>query len=128
MVRCNAVLCFSSLVSMVAIATKVHASCFHDRHLSHERDFNKTGCALIESMQGDARWCGDAMAKSSQDTPGSTCRTTVTLPREDHELLERLAEVKHVSLAWMIRDAIRTYLDQQTPLFAPTAHHQPGAS
>jgi predicted transcriptional regulator len=68
------------------------------------------------------------MAKSSQDASGSTCRTTVTIPREDHELLERLAEVKHVSLAWVIRDAIRSYLDQQTPLFASTAHHHPGAS
>jgi hypothetical protein len=50
-----------------------------------------------------------------------SCRTTVTLPREHHELLLRLAEAKHVSLAWMIREAVREYLDQQTPLFSSTA-------
>jgi hypothetical protein len=50
-----------------------------------------------------------------------SCRTTVTLPREHHELLLRLAETKHVSLAWMIREAVREYLDQQTPLFSSTA-------
>ena len=46
-----------------------------------------------------------------------SCRTTVTIPRADHELLVNLADSKHVSVSWMIREAIRTYLDQQTPLF-----------
>jgi predicted transcriptional regulator len=46
-----------------------------------------------------------------------SCRTTVTIPRDHHDFLVRLAESKHVSLAWMIREAIRAYLDQQTPLF-----------
>ncbi len=66
------------------------------------------------------------MTRSSQDTSGSTCRTTVTISREDYDLLMRLAETKHVSLSWVIRDAVRTYLDQQTPLFASaTAHLYP---
>ena len=47
----------------------------------------------------------------------ASCRTTVTIPRADHELLVNLADSKHVSVSWMIREAIRTYLDQQTPLF-----------
>ncbi len=51
-----------------------------------------------------------------------SCRTTITIPREHHDFLVRLAENKHVSLAWMIREAIRVYLDQQTPLFGSTAH------
>lgn len=48
----------------------------------------------------------------------ASCRTTVTIPRPDHELLVTLADRKHVSVSWMIREAIRTYLDQQTPLFS----------
>ena len=68
------------------------------------------------------------MARSPKDTSGSTCRTTITIPREDHDLLERLAETKHVSLAWVIRDAIRSYLEQQTPLFAAAANHHPSGT
>jgi len=52
------------------------------------------------------------------DEGASSCRTTITIPREDHDLLISLAESKHVSLAWVIREAIRTYLDQHTPLFS----------
>lgn len=51
-------------------------------------------------------------------TEDASCRTTVTIPRNDHELLVNLADSKHVSVSWMIREAIRTYLDQQTPLFS----------
>lgn len=58
------------------------------------------------------------MAVSTSEEVGS-CRTTITLSKNDHELLLSLADSKHVSLAWMIRDAIRSYLDQQTPLFSP---------
>ena len=54
----------------------------------------------------------------------ASCRTTVTISRNDHELLLNLAESKHVSLAWMIREAIRTYLDQQTPLFRHTGERK----
>lgn len=57
------------------------------------------------------------MKSGQNDEAGKTSRTTITIPESDHALLVRLAENKHVSLAWVIRDAIRTYLDQQTPLF-----------
>jgi len=57
------------------------------------------------------------MSPSASEEVGS-CRTTITLSKNDHELLLTLADSKHVSLAWMIREAIRTYLDQQTPLFS----------
>jgi len=69
-------------------------------------------------MHADAN--KDAMNQTFSEESES-CRTTVTIPREHHDLLMRLAESKHVSLAWMIREAIRTYLDQQTPLFSSTA-------
>ena len=47
----------------------------------------------------------------------NTVRTTVTLPKEDHQELERIAEQKKVSLAWVVRDAVEQYLAQQAPLF-----------
>lgn len=65
------------------------------------------------------------MAKRTNEAAGNSCRTTVTIPKEDHAQLLRLAEAKHVSLGWMIRDAIRVYLDQQVPLFS--AANRPGS-
>jgi predicted transcriptional regulator len=58
------------------------------------------------------------MQTGAPENGAVSCRTTVTLSRNDHELLASLAEKRRVSLAWMIRDAVRTYLDQQTPLFS----------
>lgn len=57
------------------------------------------------------------MAKRAEET-GDTCRTTVTIPKVDHAQLMELAESKHVSFGWMVREAIRVYLDQQMPLFS----------
>lgn len=62
------------------------------------------------------------MRSALSDETGKTSRTTITIPESDHALLIRLAENKHVSLAWVIRDAIRTYLDQQTPLFPASSN------
>jgi predicted transcriptional regulator len=58
------------------------------------------------------------MQPDAPEDAAVSCRTTVTLSRNDHELLANLAEKRRVSLAWMIREAVRTYLDQQTPLFS----------
>lgn len=44
-------------------------------------------------------------------------RTSVSLPRDLHETLERLAKGKKVSIAWVIRDAAEKYVGEQWPLF-----------
>lgn len=44
-------------------------------------------------------------------------RISVTVPAADHHELERMAEVRRVSLAWVVRDAITQYLAAQEPLF-----------
>ena len=44
-------------------------------------------------------------------------RTTVTLPSEDYHELERLAEQKKVSVAWVVRAAVEKYLNAEIPLF-----------
>jgi predicted transcriptional regulator len=40
-------------------------------------------------------------------------RVTVSLPQSDKTKLERIAEKKRVSLAWVVRDAITEYLERQ---------------
>lgn len=45
-----------------------------------------------------------------------TVRTSVSLPPDLHETLERMAKGKKVSVAWVIRDAAEKYVNAQWPL------------
>ncbi len=49
--------------------------------------------------------------------PPST-RASVSFPVETYKELERLAEAKKVSLAWVVREAAEKYVADQWPLFA----------
>lgn len=49
-------------------------------------------------------------------TEAEASRLSVTIPAEDYEDLKRTATQKRVSLAWVVRDAIHTYLRDQAPL------------
>lgn len=44
-------------------------------------------------------------------------RASVSFPPELYGTLERLAEQKKVSLAWVVRDAAEKYVGDQWPLF-----------
>lgn len=52
----------------------------------------------------------------TQQTEKKTIRTTVSIPAEDHAELERIAEDKKVSVAWVVREAIDRYLTTEFPL------------
>lgn len=45
-----------------------------------------------------------------------TVRASVSLPEDQYSELERIALNQRVSLAWVVRDAVRTYLIQRSPL------------
>ena len=44
-------------------------------------------------------------------------RASVTFPAELYAELERLAQQKKVSVAWVVRDAAEKYIAEQYPLF-----------
>lgn len=46
-----------------------------------------------------------------------TVRATISLPADQHDELQRIADDKRVSLAWVVRDAVERYLAAQHPLF-----------
>lgn len=95
---------------------KGYAAVFHG-NVSDSRTFADSSVdKCTDVMHSDAE--EGSMNQSASEDVATSCRTTITLSRTDHELLASLAESRHVSLAWMIREAIRTYLDQQTPLFS----------
>lgn len=51
------------------------------------------------------------MKNRRQPTQGEAVeRLSISVPKEDKKALERIAEEKRVSLAWVIRDAVTQYL------------------
>ena len=45
-----------------------------------------------------------------------TVRASVSFPREIHETLEKIAQEKKVSLAWVVREATERYIADRWPL------------
>lgn len=47
-----------------------------------------------------------------------TTRASISFPNDLYETLERIAEEKKVSVAWVVRDAAEKYVNDQWPLLA----------
>lgn len=45
-------------------------------------------------------------------------RASITFPANLYSELERIAEEKKVSVAWVVRDAVEKYVEAQYPLFS----------
>jgi metal-responsive CopG/Arc/MetJ family transcriptional regulator len=45
-----------------------------------------------------------------------TVRASVSFPEDQYSELERIAQEQRVSLAWVVREAVRTYLLQREPV------------
>lgn len=57
-----------------------------------------------------------ATAKHHPLAKGGT-RASVTFPTNIYAELERIAENKKVSVAWVVRDAVQKYVEDRYPLF-----------
>ena len=58
-----------------------------------------------------------ATTRRSSQADADTERVSITFPRPHYSELQRIAEGKRVSVAWVVRDAVREYLAAQMPLF-----------
>lgn len=52
--------------------------------------------------------------KPSRSQPKETVRASISFNSEDYEELERLAAEKKVSLAWVVREAVSLYIQDDT--------------
>jgi metal-responsive CopG/Arc/MetJ family transcriptional regulator len=59
-----------------------------------------------------------AMSKDDSKSERNGTRITVTIPPDHYELVCRMAKLKKVSNAWVIRDAVEKYIEADAPLFA----------
>lgn len=48
--------------------------------------------------------------------PERTVRASISFPEDQYQILEQIAAVNKVSLAWVVRDAIDGYLKSKWPL------------
>lgn len=54
---------------------------------------------------------------SSYTSPAErTIRASVSFPEDQYEELERIAQSQRVSLAWVVREAVQSYLVARWPL------------
>lgn len=63
------------------------------------------------------KWCTVVSAEMPELTESEkTVRVSITIPAEDYADIKKTAEGKRVSIAWVVRDALRGYLKDQAPL------------
>jgi hypothetical protein len=54
----------------------------------------------------------------------ASTRVSVSIPNEPYGVLQKIAAGKKVSIAWVVRDAVEKYIEDQAPLFKAT---EPGS-
>ena len=52
----------------------------------------------------------------------STVRASISFPKNQYAELARIAQQQRVSLAWVVRDAVQTYLATRWPLLEKLEH------
>ena len=55
--------------------------------------------------------------KKIEKSKDRVTRLTVSLSNEDYEEITRIAQSKKVSAAWVVRNAVDQYLEEENPLF-----------
>ena len=62
-----------------------------------------------------------AIAKrpKTEPDPAASVRATISFPSDRYATLEEIAKQKKVSLAWVVREAVDSYLEAKWPLFSP---------
>jgi len=67
---------------------------------------------------------GLTMVRPRQTDSPAKIRTSVSLPADEYVELERIAADKRASLAWVVRDAVRRYLEARAPLLHQNAEEE----
>ena len=72
--------------------------------------------AHLTMHQVDVDWCTMKSSHSRRNVTSESVRASVSFPAAVYAKLERIAVVKKVSLAWVVRDAAEKYISGETPL------------
>lgn len=58
------------------------------------------------------------MTRKHSPKTGSTARVSISFPGDVYLDLQKMADEKKVSVAWVVRDAVSKYIADRYPLFA----------
>lgn len=95
----------------MSVATGIRLSCSL-RHVAVEGFIVLVRCGVNYAMPlRDTNASADEPA-----TKRATVRMSVSLPQEDYDVLESVAEANRVSVAWVVRDAVSRYIEGRWPL------------
>ena len=71
---------------------------------------------IVEGKE-DPQMAKRVVASNKKERRPARVRTTISFPPDMHGTLEQIAKDKKVSLAWVVREAVDTYLGEKWPLF-----------
>ena len=75
-------------------------------------------CNVVKTVKGTGKMVQKREAKAKKKAPSTEAvRASISFPPDMHGTLEQIAKDKKVSLAWVVREAIDTYLGEKWPLF-----------
>jgi predicted transcriptional regulator len=65
-----------------------------------------------------------AKRTNPENEHAASVRATISFPADVYATLEKIAQRKKVSLAWVVREATERYVGDQWPLFAGLKHNE----
>ena len=71
---------------------------------------------MVQVLQPDVTMT--IAARQPQSAKEPMARASVSFPTSLYAEVERIADEKRVSVAWVVRDAVEKYVAEQYPLFA----------
>lgn len=77
----------------------------------------------ITSLQSDARLCKlirETVGNEMNERPRKATRLTVSLEEQDYRTLCKIALTKDASVSWVIRQAIRQFIDSSLETHRPS--------
>lgn len=69
-------------------------------------------------------YCGELNQEvklAEEENSAEMVRTSISFSKDDYAMIQEVAKRKKVSLAWVVRDAVERYLEDETPIITKIA-------
>lgn len=77
-------------------------------------------CNMVHRLTSITKRMANRRIQSYTTPAENTVRASVSFPEDQYVELERIAQQHRVSLAWVVREAVQTYLVTRGPLLEQT--------
>ena len=73
---------------------------------------------MVVHYQGEEMAKLESIARTEQQRTDGSVRVSISFDAADYAEIKDIARYKRVSAAWVVRDAVTSYLSERAPLFA----------